>query len=543
MYKTLLALSLAGALLCACKPTERTATARTQQQDSKQPAQAPAPQAPQNLPEPAAEPTAAATPGTSAAAATTENPEQALLVVNLTRQGYNRLTPWEKQPPSQRRVVGTYLGNGLVLTHSSALLNATYAELSLPDSTRTVPARVLRYDNDLGLGLLGVVHETDASIFDTRTAPPLGHPLSRGDKAELWCTLNGTEPLRIPLQAQVGTADAGMPRLSMQAELAVPDTFTYGAPVIQDGKLVGMSAGYESNGRKLTIINAELLQRFLEQTDSSPRGVPTVGLEIATLDDPVFRRYLKLPEGSTGIYVSKVTPHSAAAAAGICKGDVITAIEGMPVDNLGRCNLPLYGMSPVGVAMRYLKPLGRELNLTISRNGESMDIAVSLNKDARDKALLATEPPDAAPRYLVWGGLVFQPLTDTYLQNLKSQARGSLPVEFLELETRENELRERGYSELTALTLVIPTPTTLGYDSLGFSLVEKVNGKEVHTFADFARALDEPTADGTVELSINKAPYRIYLDRAAAETTNDSLRRSSVPVLRRLEKAAPEPQP
>jgi len=187
------------------------------------------------------------------------------------------------------------------------------------------------------------------------------------------------------------------------------------------------------------------------------------------------------------------------------------------------------------VAMRYLKPLGQELNLTISRDGENREIAVTLNKDARDKALLATEQPDAAPRYIVWGGLVFQPLTETYLQTLKTQARGSLPVEFLELENRETELRERGYTELTALTLIIPTPATLGYDAMGFCLVEKVNGKEVHNFREFAAALDEPTANGIVEFSLNKPPYNVYMDRAAAEATNDSLRRSSVPNLRHVE--------
>ncbi len=528
MLKPLLILSLAGLSLCACKPTQRTVVARPQQQEQQQEPATPTEdtvtaQQQEQTDEQPAQPVQV------------ESPEQALLVVNLTRQGHNLLTPWEKQPPSQRRVVGTYLGNGLVLTHSTALLNTTYAELSLPDSTRTVPARVLRYDNDLGLGLLTVAHDADASIFDTRKAHALGAPLTRGDKAELWCTLNGTEPLRIPLQVQVGSTDGGMPRLTLQAELAVPDSFAYGAPVMQDGKLVGMSAGYESNGRKLTIINAELLQRFLTQADDAPRGVPTIGLEIATLDDPVFRRYLKLQDGQTGIYVSKVTPHSAAAAAGLRTGDVITAVEGMPVDNLGRCDIPLYGLTQVSVAMRYLKPLGQELNLTISREGENREIAVNLNKDARDKALLATEQPDAAPRYLVWGGLVFQPLTDTYQQTLKSQARGSLPVEFLELESRENELRERGYTELTALTIVIPTPATLGYDAMGFCIVEKVNGKEVHNFREFEAALDEPTADGTVEFTINKPPYNIYMDRAAAEATNDSLRRSSVPILRRIE--------
>ena len=203
--------------------------------------------------------------------------------------------------------------------------------------------------------------------------------------------------------------------------------------------------------------------------------------------------------------------------------------------NLGRCDLPIYGLTDSAVAVRYLKPLGQELNLTISREGESKDVTVALNTDARDKALLATEKTEAAPRYIVWGGLVFQPLTETYRRTLKTQARGTLPVEFLELDDREEELRGRGYRELTAITLVIPTPTTLGYDSLGFCVVEKVNGREPHDFSEFAAMLDEPTPNGTVELTINKAPYRIYLDRSSAEATNDALRRGPINSLRRME--------
>ncbi len=531
MNRFLLILAASGLMLGACKPTQRTVIARPKPQQQQQTQQEQQPSAPENATTPATE----QAPQTPAQPQQAESPEAALLMVNITRQGYNLITPWEKQPPSQRRVVGTYLGNGLVLTHSTALLNATYAELSLPDSSRTVPARVVRYDNDLGLGLLAVVHESDASLFESRKAHEVGEPLTRGDSAEIWCTLNGTEPLRVPLHVQVGSSDAGMPRLLLQAEQAVPDSFSYGAPIMKDGKLVGLSAGYEPGGRKLTIINAELLQRFLTQAENAPKGVPSIGLQVATLDDPVFRNYLKLQEGQTGVYVSKVIPHSAAATAGISVGDVITAVEGMSVDNLGRCDLPLYGMTPVGVALRYLKPLGQELNLTISRDGSSHEKALALNTDARDKALLSTEEPDAAPRYLVWGGMVFQPLTNTYMQALKGQARGTLPVEFMEIENREEELHKAGYTELTALTQVIPTPATLGYEAVNFCVVEKVNGQTVQNFKDFAAKLDAATPNGIVEITINKAPYHIYLDRAAAEAANENLSRSSVPVLRRIE--------
>lgn len=529
MNKHLFTVGLIALTLCACKPTPRTAGRQHRQQEAhttqvQQTETLPEDIQQTQLPEPPAEPEK-----------TTISPETALLTVNVTRQGYNRLTPWEKLPASQRRQTGTYLGNGLVLTHGKALVNTTYAELSLPDATRTVPAKVVRYDNDLGLGLLAVAHDGDASLFDTRLATPVGSPLQRGEKAELWCTINGTEPLRVPLHAQAGTIGDGMPRLSLQAEMTVPDNFAFGAPIMRDGKLVGISDGYDSTNRKLTIINADIIHRFLLMQEDAPTGVPVLGVELATLDDPVFRRYLKLKDGQTGLYISKVKPDSAAAAADIRKGDVITAIEGMSIDNLGRCNLPIYGLMEAAIAVRYLKPLGQELNLTISRDGESRDVTVALNTDARDKALLTTEAPGAAPRYIVWGGLVFQPLTETYCQALKAQARGTLPVEFLELEEREEELRGKGYNELTAITLVIPTPSTLGYDALNFCVVEQINGKHPRDFAEFARLLDEPTPDGSVEFIINKPPYRIYMNRNSAEATNDALRRGPITGLRRLE--------
>lgn len=532
MYKHLTILSLAALGLCACKPTPRiTQQNKAQQQDTTE--QQPA--APDAQPEQPAENTAPPVQKTESPLTTEQQAENALLIVNVTRQPYNRLTPWEKQPATQRRLAGTYLGNGLVLTYGKALQNATYIELSLPDGTRSVPARVISCDDDLALALLTVAHEQDAAIFDNRLPCNMGDALQRGQEAELWCTLNGSESLRVPLLAQVGGVGDNMPRLILQANMAVPELYAVGAPVMKDGKLVGMSAGYESTGRKLSIINTELLQRFLSRPAGAPTGTPTLGIELATLEDPVFRRYLKLQDGQTGVYISKVTPVSAAATADLREGDVITAIEGMKIDNLGRCNLPLYGPTHIAVASRYLRPVGDTLQLTISRGGDSKEISVPLNTDARDKALLATEKPDTPPRYAVWGGLVFQPLTGTYMQALKAQARGSLPVQFLEIDERSCELRRQGVRELTALTLVIPTPATLGYENVNFCVVEKVNGKTPRDFSEFIQLLDEPTTTGIVELTVNKPPYNIYMDSTTAAAVNDSLRRSAIPNLRRTE--------
>lgn len=521
MHQSILILSAASLALCTCKPTPRTSHPGSHPDKMEQPAAAP-----QEKPS-----ATAATPEATPLSAF--DPSASLLTVDATQQDFNPLRPWEKRQPSRGQQCGVYLGNGLVLTHGASLDMATYVEIGLPDGSRAVPARVVTYNSALPLGVLTVLHEEDKDIFDSRQAHPIGSPLQRGDEAELWCTLNGTEPLRIPLQAEIGEDD-GLPRLLMRASQAVPAGFAFGAPVIKDGKIVGLSAGYQEQTRQLHVINAELLNLILPPHGEEAEGMPVLGIRYTPLTDPVFRRFLKLQEGQSGVYIGTVQPECAAEAAGVQEGDVLTAVNGMPIDNQGRCNLPFYGPLEVGAALRYLSLLNGDPTLFLNRGGEELSVKVPLQRRGSDKSLLPEEKEGAPLRYIVWGGLVFQPLTSTYLDTLKGHARNSLPVEFLELEDRQRELSSRGYEELSALTLVLPTPATLGYDALGFCLVEKVNGKEVHSFSELARLLDEPTPDGIVELTLNKPPYTIYMERSTAEACNDALRRHSIPHLRQM---------
>lgn len=563
MYRQLIVIALSGLALTCCEPTERTAI--TKKEDKKQPTEqsvqetsaattpvvqpadtepsapevtepavtAPTEQKPTVTPADTPQPTPADASDAEQPADKTADAAASQLSVALTVQDYNRVMPWEKQAASSTRLNGVYLGDGKVLTLGSSLASANYVEISLPDASRTVPARVLRYDSDLNLGLLVVDNEEDATIFETLSALAVGAAMDKDAKAELWCTLNGTQPAAIALQGEIGTTDRGLPRLQMRTDQAVPGNYSHGAPVVADGKLVGISAGYNSAARQLKVINAELISRFLNADAAAPKGVPVMGVSMAELTDPVFRRYLKLSDDRTGIYVSNVQPTGAAAAAGLKKGDVLTSIEGLKIDNRGRCNLPRYGMVDVATVARYLKPLGETLKITYCRDGQEFEAEMQLNRDAEEKALIRTEANGAAPRYLVWGGLVFQPLTTNYLEALKTEAK-ALPIEFMKLEDREEELQQRGFRELTALTIVVPTKATMGYDSCNFAMVEKVNGAEPHSFEEFVSLLKAPTESGMVEIDINKPPYRIYMESAAAEAANDELRRAGIIKLQRL---------
>ncbi len=545
MYRTLMLPALLALALTACKPTPRTANvkprpAQQEQQETGTPATPPA-TAPTAEVQPAVQPPAPQKDATAS-----------LLSISSTRQIFSRLRPWEKEPARRINLMGVYLGQGRVLTCGRAASAATYVEISLPDGSRSAPARVLRYDRDLDLALLTLVHEEDAGIFDTREALVPGEALKLGDRAEFHGLVRGLIPVRIPLLAESNEVEqlelvVDMPRLTMRAAQPVPEGGASGLPIVRDGKLVALSSGYNSENQSLTCINGELIARFLSGEDGEHAGSPMVGIYFTGLDDPVFRRYLKLDDAQGGIYIKTVLMGSAAEQAGLQKGDVVTAIDGLDIDMQGRCQHPLYGALAVEALLRSYKPLGESLTFSISRDGQKQQLEVPLNRDVYEKNIAGSYvAAGEQPRYVMWGGLLFQPMTLDYIKVLMGRSNGSLPVQLLEMDSKEEELMEKGVSELVMLTQALPTPATLSYEGMGHSIVEKVNGREVHNFDEFVRLLDEPTPDGLVSLTTNKAPYTIHIDRRVAEAANSVIRRTAIHQLRHLgaqPEAPTEPEP
>ena len=521
MFRTLTLLSLVAVVFCSCKPTERTALKKKAAAEAAQPvAVQPVAQEPQQQPAPEPPP-----------APQVQEPAECLMLVNATLQEYHPLRPWEKEAPRQARALGVYMGEGRVLTVGRVVRSATYVELMLPDVSRTVPARVLRYDEDLNLALLTVAHEEDANIFEARTALPLGDALTRGDEAIYAGLINGVEPVHVELRAENVAGDK-VPLMVMRAARPLPEGQTSGAPVVREGKLCAMGVSYKKQEHLMQVVNAELIQRFLTQDAA---GVPVMGVQLTPLDDPLFRKYLKLDAAANGLYISKVLAGSAAEKAGIQVGDVLTAVDGLPVDNLGRCNHPRYGLHHAAVLLRGMKACGEDMPLSISRAGESLQLTVEMNRDARENALFRHQQPGVQPRYIMWGGMLFQPLTSTLMAELRSRSNDLLPLELQMLEQEQEALRAAGNTELVGLTFVLPTAATQGYEELRFSQLVAVNGKPVRSFAELPALLDEATENGIIALEFNKEPYKVYLDRSAVDAANEQLQQQAIPRLRVVE--------
>jgi len=464
---------------------------------------------------------------------------KSLVRVASSTQAYMPLQPWLKEKPKSAKAMGVYLGNGLVLCPGKVVRNASYIEMSMPDLSMRTAAELVYYDKAYNLALIKIKGQADIkdSLLDTRVALSIGKALKVGETAKIWYLLRDEIAQHSELSVKNGESSnyTSLPALALQAKHSLEISIEQGLPIIKDGKLVALSTSYSNDSQSVNAINAELISRFIKASETKTKGIPFLGIGIEQLIDPVFRRYLKIPHNNRGVYLSKVIPVGSAAKAGLKEGDVILSIDGIELDNKGRLEHPLYGRIDFHDFIAGYRPLGEELLFEISRKGKKISLSVPLNEDARKHALIKTQT-EKAPRYIIYGGLLFQVVTKDYLHGLSRVSRGRLPLEILQIrnENKHAGFLKKGYKELSTIGIILPTSASLGYESIRFCHVEKVNDKIVSDFNELARLLDEPTADGLVKISINKPPFTIYLDRQEAARSNDGIRRRGIPRLRQL---------
>lgn len=505
----LIALLLAACLLGGCKPTPRTAGRNNEpkQQQASPPAE--------EKPRP--------------------SPSASLVRVRLATQAFNQLAPWEKEDPVSWSLCGTYLGGGLVLTTDTRARSANVVELSLPDGSRTIPGRVVKVDEDAGLAILAPLHEEDAAGFFADSIPlEPGEPLKVGDAAEIWDTGRGGISLATP-----GTVESGgeSEQLLPQVNVKVGQMLSEGSPgvpLVKEGKLVGVASGYEAQSQLITSPDMEVVRRFVANPRADDGGVPVLGASMQVLVDPVFRSFLQLEQDGGGVYISEVEPHSSAADAGLRAGDVLESSGGVPIDSRGLARHPRLGPLSWAALLRGAHGQGDTVELTVRRHGKKLTLPVELNREAVDRALVAEEQHGQRPRFIMYGGLLLQPVTKNYLDAFQKRTGSRLPYEYLMIEKNKERFRKEGRREVVALSRVIPTPATLGYERMFPCVVEAINNTPVRSLEEAAALLDRATPDNLVTITVNKPPYTLVLDRSAVEASNRYLQRRSLPELRYL---------
>jgi S1-C subfamily serine protease len=460
--------------------------------------------------------------------------------INSTQQSWNPGQPWEKNPPSQRRALAAIVAPQRVLTTAELVADATYLEFESPDGIRFAQAKVIAVDYEANLALLGPVSEKEGNtLFEGTTPLNLTTPPKIGQTLEMLQIEDNGLPLLTPGTLQsIDVTSNFLPghgfltylvKASMQSAAS-----SYSLPVLQDEKLAGVLISYNSKDQISEVASTDIIARFLkESADGDYQGFPSLGVSIARTEDPSFRQWLKLKDDQGGIYIQNVRKGGAADIAGVKKGDVLLAIDGQPVDRRGYYQHPNYGSLFWGHLIRGEKATGDSVTLSLLRDGQPLEIKATLTREEESARLVPGYNFGKAPNFLIKGGLVFQelsrPLMESYGENWQTRA----PLEFLD--AMENpEQYEGKVDRIVFLSGSIPTPATVGYESLRNLIVRKVNGKEVKNMKSLIEAFNgNLTERHSIEFA--EQGFTIYLDDATATAVDSQLLKRGITRLSRAE--------
>lgn len=456
--------------------------------------------------------------------------------VNATSQSFSFTQPWRKNAPAIREGLGVVLRDGRILVTAALVANHTYIELEQPETALKATAEVVVVDYDVNLALLTA---PAAAFLQGVEGAELDESATAGDRVEILQLEPNGKPVRTA--ATITTADVG-PYLADETSflvfsLSVPlqsrgNSFTL--PAFRDSRLVGLLMRYDPRTQTADVIPAPVIHQFLRAAALTPyAGFPRAGLNLADTRDPQLRRFLKLPEGAGGAYISKVLPESPADKAGLKPGDVLLAVDGQAIDQDGNYVDSRFGKISLSHYISTVLQPGQKITLTVWRDGEKLDLEGAAAPRDRDRMVSQPYIFDRAPEYVIVGGLVFSELSRQFLREWGGDWQREAPLKLVYLDRFQSELPpDRG--KIVFISSVLPGPETVGYEDLGNEVVETVNGRPIRSLKDLTDALDHP-AGRFHRIKLAEDPGLVILDVEGSKAEENRIRQEyGIPSLRRL---------
>jgi serine protease Do len=165
----------------------------------------------------------------------------------------------------------------------------------------------------------------------------------------------------------------------IQTDAAINPGNSGGALINTRGELIGINTAIISGGGGNQgigfAIPVTMAKNIMEQLIKN--GKVTRGYIGAYLQDvnPDLAKAFNVP-GNEGVVITRVDPNTPAEKAGLKEGDVVTKVNGEPVQDTAAMRLKIASMAP-----------GTSVNLHVIRSGKPMDLAVTLAERPSEEAL------------------------------------------------------------------------------------------------------------------------------------------------------------
>lgn len=444
-------------------------------------------------------------------------------------------SPWLREDFGVGRGSGVIIPGNRIMTNAHVVSDSRYLEVEKEDSGTPYGAVVSYIGHDCDLALLDVLDpgffEGTSHLEFHREIPSLGTMVEAYGFPMGGRRITVTRGVISRLDYTLYSHSSRDYHLIAQIDAAI-NPGNSGGPVLRDGKISGIVfQGVQPAENVGHVIPITVIDHFLEDIkDGRYDGYPDLGIITVNLLNPAYREFVRLPEGRTGVVAAAlIEGHSAQGF--VSPGDLLLAIDANPIRNDGTISIAGENYFLEEIVER--KQVGDEVTIDLIRNGEEISLAVPLIKSR--ELLRNWNEYETEPDYLIFAGLLFQPLSREYLKTWSEDwiNRSDPRLAYYFSYYNQNRIhRER--PEIVVLSRILAGPVNQYYSSLSQLVVDRVNGMKIAALADLEEAFARPAGDfHLVEFDGGGPP--VVLDAAAAEEEHGKiLDRYRIPADRHL---------
>ena len=446
-------------------------------------------------------------------------PAASMVRISTTAQQPDYSVPWNPGNVIGGVGAGFVIEGKRIMTNAHVVSNATFITVVKEGDPTPWEARVLHVAHDCDLAILVVYDErffegTKPLEFGgipalESTVSAYGYPIG-GDRLSVTTGVVSRIDFQPYSHSEVDS------HLAIQIDAAI-NPGNSGGPVMQDGKVVGVAFQGFSGAVAQNVgymIPTPVIRRFLKDVeDGSYDRYMDLSATYFPLVNPALRTSLGVEEPDAGVLIGSVFDGGSSAGK-LQPGDVILKVDGLKVYSDGKIDLDGEKTEMAEVFERKFK--GDAVKLEVLRGGKKEELSLQLERPWPFE--MQARAYDKRPRFVLVGGLLFQPLNRDFLDSQKDV--DTRLRYFFDYYVTDHLYRD--HPEVIVLSEILKDPVNTYVAPFKGAIVEKINGQEIRSLQDVAAAFEQPGEFHVIQLLGEGRP--IVLERSALAEAGQRIR-------------------
>ena len=430
--------------------------------------------------------------------------------------------PWKSPDFSQVKGSGFFFRDdknfpnrkGLILTNAHTVSMSESVQISNGKEKRRYEAKLVGVCNSADFAVLQM-DQNEFRSYEERNGEVV--PLELGDSDRLrvgdkvlgWGYPLGGERISKSEAGEISRIEVSRYAYSQELWLMVQASLQQnqgnsGGPVLKDGKVVGISfQGMKIGDRINYFIPINIIKNLLP-TLSEERAIPHWRYMVQFMF-PRIKEYFGLNADQGGILVDFIIPDGGPYKFGIRQGDILTEIEGLPIDSYGDIYFEPLGQRVYFSEILNRKKVGDTLTIKVVRDSVSTEISGAVTSGL----------PKLVPKifttanYFILGGVGFVELTTNCIENMGKSGE-AFQYKY------QNEFPRKPWEKIVIISEIFPEYGLT--ETSGFlNRVLKVGDLEILNIAHLHAVLDEKRRNGQKRVLLELAGnMRLPLDLQSA---------------------------